>query len=75
MISMLSLLTLLTLHPDIFDDVLNINNIYFDNMVSQIYPLQLLSDKVNTSDTKVRKKAKIRNRYNQVPHLTQDTYG
>ena len=25
---------------------------------------------------KVRKKAKIRNRYNQVPHLTQDTiYG
>ena len=23
--------------------------------------------------TKVRKRAKIRNRYNQVPHLTQDT--
>ena len=25
--------------------------------------------------TKVRKSAKIRNRYNQVPHLTQDTNG
>ena len=25
------------------------------------------------SDAKVRKVAKIRNRYNQVPHLTQDT--
>ena len=25
--------------------------------------------------TKVRKVAKIRNRYNQVPHLTQDTNG
>ena len=22
------------------DDILNINNVYFDNMVSQIYPLQ-----------------------------------
>ena len=25
--------------------------------------------------TQVRKRAKIRNRYNQVPHLTQDTNG
>ena len=24
---------------------------------------------------KVRKRAKIRNRYNQIPHLTQDTIG
>ena len=37
------------------DDILNINNVYFDNMVS--------------------KDAKIRNRYNQVPYLTQDTNG
>ena len=37
------------------DDILNIYNVYFDNMV------------------KIRKRAKIRNRYNQVPHLTQDT--
>ena len=37
------------------DDILNINNAYFDNMV------------------KVSKGTKIRNRYNQVPHLTQDT--
>ena len=27
------------------------------------------------TDIKVRKKAKIRNRYNQAPHLTQDTNG
>ena len=27
----------LTLHPDL-DDISNINNVYFDNMVSQIYP-------------------------------------
>ena len=40
-----------------FDGILNINNVYFDNMV------------------KVSKGAKIRNRYNQVPHLTQDTNG
>ena len=37
------------------DNILNINNICFYNMV------------------KVRKVAKIRNRYNQLPHLTQDT--
>ena len=42
------------------DNILNINNVYFDNMVTQI---------------KVSKGAKIRNRYNQVPHLTQDTNG
>ena len=39
------------------DDILNIIDVYFDNMV------------------KVSKGAKIRNRYNQVPHLTQDTNG
>ena len=39
------------------DDILNINNVYFDSMV------------------KVSNGAKIRNRYNQVPHLTQDTNG
>ena len=34
-----------------YDDILNINNIYFDNMVSQIYPLELQLNKANTSDT------------------------
>ena len=34
------------------DDILNINNAYFDNMVSQIYPSELQLIKVNTSDTK-----------------------
>ena len=48
------------------DDILNIDNVYFDNMVSQMYPLELI---------KVSKGAKIRNQYNQVPHLTQDTNG
>ena len=34
------------------DDILNINNVYFDNMVSQIYPSELKLNKANTSDTK-----------------------
>ena len=42
------LLMRLTLLPDI----LNINNVYFDNMVSQIYPSELQLNKVNASDTK-----------------------
>ena len=35
------------------DDILNINNVYFDTMVSQIYPSELQLNKANTSDTKV----------------------
>ena len=33
------------------DDILNNNNFYFDNMVSQIYPSELQLNKANTSDT------------------------
>ena len=33
------------------DDILNINNVYFDNIVSQIYPSELQMNKVNASDT------------------------
>ena len=33
------------------DDILNSNNIYFDNMVSQIYFSELQLNKANTSDT------------------------
>ena len=33
------------------DDILNINNVYFDNMVSQIYPSEFQLNKANTSDT------------------------
>ena len=33
------------------DGILNINNVYFDNSVSQIYPLELQLNKTNTSDT------------------------
>ena len=33
------------------DDILNINNVYFVNMVSQIYPSELQLNKANTSDT------------------------
>ena len=47
MISRLILLMLLTLHPDI----LNINNVYFDNMVSQIYPSEIQLNKANIPDT------------------------
>ena len=32
------------------DDILNINNIDFDNMVSQIYPVELQLNETNTSD-------------------------
>ena len=31
-------------------DILNINNVYFDNMVSQIHPSELQLNKANTSD-------------------------
>ena len=33
------------------DDVLNINNVFFDNIVSQIYSSELQLNKANTSDT------------------------
>ena len=33
------------------DDNLNIYNVYFDNMVCQIYPSELQLNKANTSDT------------------------
>ena len=32
-------------------NILNINNVHFDNMVSQIYPSELKLNKANTSDT------------------------
>ena len=35
------------------DDILNIKNVYFDNMVSQIYLSELQLNETNTSDTKV----------------------
>ena len=41
----------LILCPDIWKNILNINNVYFDNMVSQIYPSELQRNKANTSDT------------------------
>ena len=33
------------------DDILNINNVYFYYMVSQIYPSEHQLNKANTSDT------------------------
>ena len=33
------------------DDILDTNNVYFDNMVSQIYPSELQLNKAYTSDT------------------------
>ena len=38
--------------PRHLDDILNINNVYFDNMVSQLYPSELQVNKANTSGTK-----------------------
>ena len=40
--------------------------------MNDVIKKQVLSSK---SDNKESKGAKIRNRYNQVPHLTQDTNG
>ena len=33
------------------DDILNINNVYFDNIVGQLYPLEPQLNKAKTSDT------------------------
>ena len=33
------------------DNILYINNVYFDNTVSQMYPSELQMNKTNTSDT------------------------
>ena len=35
------------------DDILNINSVYFDSMVSKIYPSELQLHKASTSDTKL----------------------
>ena len=43
---------LLKLHPSRnLDAILNINNVYYDNMVSQIYPSALQLNEANTFDT------------------------
>ena len=34
------------------DNILNIDNVYFDNMVSQIYPSELQLNQTSTFDTK-----------------------
>ena len=39
--------------PRYLDDILNINNVYFYYMVSQIYSSQLQLSKANTSETEV----------------------
>ena len=36
---------------DINNSLLNINTVYFDTMVSQIYPSELQLNNANTSDT------------------------
>ena len=33
------------------DDLLNIDNIYFDQMVDRIYPIELQLNRANSSDT------------------------
>ena len=37
-----------------FDDLLNIDNPYFEQMVGQIYPSELQLNKVNSSDTEAQ---------------------
>ena len=45
------------------------------NHLSLLYQTRWKMSLGYTSISKVSKGAKIRNRYNQVPHLTQDTNG
>ena len=33
------------------EDIFNIDNVYFDTLISQIYPSELQLNKANTSDT------------------------
>ena len=40
------------------NDILNINTIYFDNMVRKIYSVELQLNKANTSDTESKKDGK-----------------
>ena len=49
------------------DNILNINNVYFDNMVSQIYSSELHLNKANTSDTEAKEQ---RSRINTIKHHT-----
>ena len=53
MISKLILFMLFNTTSRYLEDILNINNVYFDNMVSQLYPSELKLNKANTSDTEV----------------------
>ena len=48
------------------DDILSINNLYFDNMVSQIYHSELQLNKVNTSDTEASFKDLYLSIYNDI---------
>ena len=41
----------LSIQPRYLDDLLNIDNIYFDQMVNRIYPTELQLNRVNSSDT------------------------
>ena len=52
MISRLVLLIPFNTTSRYLDDILNINNVYFVNMVRQIYPSELQLNKAYTSDTK-----------------------
>ena len=45
----------------------------YDSMASR--GASSMDGRIYVGDHKVRKKTKIRNRYNQAPHLTQDTNG
>ena len=47
----LILLKLLTQPPDYIDDLLNIDNPNFEQMVGQIYPTELQLNNANSSDT------------------------
>ena len=63
------------MRPDCLHMISTLHTTLPHNLIKTIYPTELQLHKANTTDTKVSKGAKIRNRYNQVPHLTKDTNG
>ena len=55
------------------EDILKFTIEAYDSMAS--IDTRRMDGRIYVGDHKVRKRAKIRNRYNQAPHLTQDTNG
>ena len=54
------------------DDLLNIDNTYFDGLISKIYPPELQLNKANSSDTEKKVREKSRECHNHKPQPLPD---